>query len=128
MTALAEALAAAQAKALAALEKAYVRGALDAEALTQRMNEIGCTETLDQDLLVAALDTLKEYGATEPAYTEKRNTEKPTDAQANYIKRLAGEKGYEVPDLAGCTRVQASEIIDTMNRGTYDPEKWSLPF
>ena len=80
MTALSDALAAAQAKALAALEKAYVRGTLDVEAFTARMDEIGCSDTVDQALLLAALDTLKEHGQTEPTYTERRTNDKPTDA------------------------------------------------
>ena len=126
--ALAEALAAAQAKALSALEKAYVRGALDAEQFSARMTEIGCTDTVDKALLLAALDTLKEHGQTEPGYTEKRQTEKPTEAQAAYIAKLADQSGFTAPDLAGVTRAQASEIIDSLRNGTYDASKWELPF
>ena len=128
VSALTEALVAAQAKALSALEKAYVRGTLDVEAFTARMDEIGCTDTVDQALLLAALDTLKEHGQTEPAYTEKRQTEKPTDAQSSYIAKLADERGFTAPDLAGVTRAQASEIIDSLRNGTYDQSKWEMPF
>ena len=47
MTALADALAAAQAKALAALQKAYVSGSLDAETMAERMADFGCTDVVD---------------------------------------------------------------------------------
>ena len=129
MTALADALTAAQAKALAALEKAYVRGALDLDQFQSQMEMIGCTDKVDQDLLIASLDTLRQYGQTEPAYTEKRQTEKPTQAQISYVEKLAGEHGYQVPDLTGATRAQASEVISAMQKGTYDPAKWpDIPF
>jgi hypothetical protein len=128
MTALAEALAAAQAKALSALEKAYVRDAITLEQFVARMTEIGCADTVDQALLLAALDTLKEHGQTEPSYTEKRQTEKPTEAQTSYIGKLADERGFTAPDLAGVTRAQASEIIDSLRNGTYDQSKWEIPF
>ena len=128
MIALAEALAAAQAKALSALQKAYVRDAITVEQFIARMTEIGCTDTVDQSLLLAALDTLKEHGQTEPAYTEKRQSEKPTDAQISYIGKLADERGFTAPDLAGVTRAQASEIIDSLRNGSYDPAKWEIPF
>ena len=129
MSALSDALAAAQAKALAALEKAYVRGALDYEQFIARMDDIGCADDIDQALLVFALDVLKEYGQTEPAYTEKRQTEKPTQAQIDYVGRLATEKGLAVPDLTGATRAQASEVISELLNGTFDPAKWpDIPF
>jgi hypothetical protein len=128
MSALTEALVAAQAKALAALEKAYVAQKLDPTALVAGMDEIGCTDKVDQSALIAALDVLIVYGQTEPAYTEKRQTEKPTDAQRSYIGRLCAERELEAPDLAGVTRAQASEIIDSLQRGTFDAAKYSVPF
>jgi hypothetical protein len=128
VSALAEALVAAQAKALAALEKSYVRGELTTEQFTMRMAVIGCTDNIDQGLLIEALDVLREFGQTEPTYTEKRQTEKPTSAQVSYIGRLCAERELTAPDLAGVTRAQASEIIDSLQRGTYDEAKWALPF
>jgi len=129
MTALSDALAAAQAKALSALEKAYVRGALDYEQFIARMDEIGCADDIDQALLVFALDVLKEYGQTEPAYTEKRQTEKPTDAQLALVAKMASERGFTAPDMTGATRAQVSEVIDAIRNGTFDPAKWpEIPF
>jgi hypothetical protein len=128
VSALSEAVDAAQAKALAALEKAYVRGHIDAEALVEKMNAIGCRDGLDHAALIEALDVLHFYGQTEPTYTEKRQTEKPTAAQVSYIGRLCAERELTAPDLAGVTRAQASEIIDSLQRGTYDEAKWTVPF
>jgi len=127
VSALAEALIAAQAKALAALEKAYVRGTIDGEELTERMNEIGLTDAVDQGLLIAALDTLKEHGAGAPAQPE-RTADKPTAAQVAYIGKLCREREIVIPDMAGVTRAQASEIIESLQAGTYDASKWEVPF
>lgn len=128
MTALSDALAAAQAKALSALEKSYVRGVIDTEALVEGMNAIGCTDTVDQVLLVESLNTLKEHGTSEPTYTERRQTEAPTEAQKVYIAKLAYDRGCVSPDLAGVSRAEASQIIEELKAGTYDPDKHSLPF
>jgi hypothetical protein len=128
VSALTEALVAAQAKALAALEKAYVAQKLDPTALVAGMDEIGCTDKVDQSALIAALDVLIVYGQTEPTYTEKRQTEKPSQAQLDYIAKLVEHHQAQAPNLAGVTRAQASEIIDSLQRGTYDASKWTVPF
>ena len=47
MSALAEALVAAQRRALQAVEKAYVAGQLDGEAATARLTECGITDPVD---------------------------------------------------------------------------------
>ena len=128
MTALSDALAAAQAKALAALEKSYMRDLIDSETLRSSMDQIGCTDTADQLQLLAMLDTLKIHGASEPTYTERRTTEKPTDAQVSYMKKLADDHGFASPDLAGMSRDDVSKIIDELKAGSYDPDKHALPF
>lgn len=128
MTALSDALEAAQAKALAALEKAFVRDVLNESDFLAKLDEIGATDVADQGQLLACLHVLKEQGQTEPAYTERRKTEKPTAAQAGYIARLADERGFPAPDLAGVNREQASEIITSLQNGTYDPAKYDVPF
>lgn len=131
MSALTEALVAAQAKALAALERAYVAGMLTNEQFREQMDAIGCTDVIEQDLLSMALATIKTYGASVPAsaYSERRTNDKPTDAQKTLIDKLiANLPEDERPDLAGVTRAQASELIDSLKAGTYDPGKWTVPF
>jgi hypothetical protein len=74
VTALSDALTAAQRSALAALEKAYVAGAIEAEAMVAALESVG------------------------------------------------------ISDLAGLTKPKASELIDSLNGGSYDPAAWSVPF
>ena len=131
MSALADALSAAQAKALGALQKAYVAGTIDYEEMREKMDAIGCGDDIDQDLLIIALDTLKTYGQTAPTpgYAEKRATATVTDAQRTLIEKLtAALPAAELTELAGMTRAQASELIDTLRAGTYDASKWAVPF
>ena len=131
MSALADALSTAQAKALGALQKAYVSGALDAEEMVAKMAAFGCTDVVDAAMLLHALDVLKDYGAQPPApgYAERRTTDTPTDAQRTLIEKLTkGFSADQVPDLTGVTRAQASELIDSLKAGTYDASKWTVPF
>ena len=84
MSALADALVAAQRRALAAVEKQYAAGKLEADAVREQLDAIGLSDTVDVDRLLAALDLIRDYGATlpgEPAPTNgKPETEKATDA------------------------------------------------
>lgn len=70
MTALAEALLAAQRQAIGALSKAYVAGAFDErEDFLQALSSIGATDRVDQEQLHRCLDVLQTYGAPAPAAT-----------------------------------------------------------
>lgn len=129
MTALSDALTAAQAKAIAALERAYVAGLIDAGGTVEQLNAIGCTDVIEQGQLFAALDVLREYGATAPAVANgARPPEPASESQRQFILRLADERGAVAPDFAGITKAQASEIISSLQAGTYDPERWAVPF
>jgi hypothetical protein len=77
VTALSEALVAAQRQAIAALEKAYVGGQLDDDGLAKALDAIGCADTVDGLHLLAALDVLKAWGTPPPVnggYAERRET------------------------------------------------------
>jgi len=50
-----------------------------------------------------------------------------TDKQLAFIDRLCDEKQVIRPD-GPLSKAQASEIIDSLQAGTYDPGKWSVPF
>ena len=131
MSALADALSQAQAKALAALEKAYVAGQLEDAAMLEQMDAIGCTDVVEQHTLLEALNVLKAYGAPAPgsSYSERRTNDKPTDAQMTLIGKLVADLPEDQrPDLAGATRAQASELIDSLKTGSYDAAKWTVPF
>ena len=54
MTALADALTAAQHRAVAAIQKQYAAGKIEAETVRERLDLIGLTDTVDQDRLLAA--------------------------------------------------------------------------
>ena len=128
MTALAEALLAAQRQAVAALSRAYVAGHLDAESLASQLAAVGATDVLDQAALLASLDVLREYGQA-PAAAERREpeTQPASDAQLRLIAKLADERGTLAPD-GPLTKAQAHEVIDAIKNGSYDPDKWRAPF
>jgi hypothetical protein len=133
MTALSDALTAAQRSALAALEKAYVAEKIDKEELSRQISLIGLTDTVDGDFLLAALDVLKDWGVAAPNMAERiirenGEPEKASDKQRALIADLCRRKQLSAPDLAGLTKPKASELIDSLNDGSYDPAQWSLPF
>lgn len=137
MTALADALVAAQRRALAAIEKQYTAGKIEAETVRERLDLIGLTDTVDQDRLVAALDTIMEYGAALPAEPVATPAERPpepaTPPQRERIKRdvarLHGDDAAAaVASEPSLTKGQASEIIDSIVKGTFNLEKWYVPF
>ena len=132
-TPLADALVAAQRRALDAVQKQYAAGRIEADAVRDKLNAVGLTDTVDQDRLVAALDTIMEYGAPLPAEpAAPTNGEKPpekaTDAQRALIKKLVVEKNVPAPDYEPLSKQDAHAIIDSLKAGTYDPVRWSIPF
>jgi hypothetical protein len=133
MTALSDALTAAQRSALAALEKAYVAGAIEAEAMSEAMESCGITDAVDRAFLIASLDILREWGVSAPNLTERLARENGTnepasDKQRALIADLCRRKQLSAPDLAGLTKPKASELIDSLNDGSYDPAQWTVPF
>lgn len=130
MTALADALVAAQRRALAAVEKQYAAGKLEADDVRAKLADIGLTDDVDADRLIAALDLIREYGAalpSEPTNGAGKPPEKASDAQLALIARLVSEKNVAGPDLP-ITKAQAHEIIDGLKNGSYDPATWRVPF
>jgi hypothetical protein len=129
MTALSDTLAAAQGRALAALERAYLRDLLDAESFASSCDAIGARDVLERADLLACLDVLREYGATEPPSASNGQPPKMiSERQRDYIKSLADDRGVVSPDTAGLTAAKASELITALQRGTYNPDDWDLPF
>jgi len=53
--------------------------------------------------------------------------EAPTDAQLIYIRNLTLEHGLDYPQ-AIASKAEASEIIDAIRAGTYDPGRYAYPF
>lgn len=130
MSALAEALVAAQRRALSAMEKQYAAGRIDRETLLERLTAVGLTDDVDSDRLLAALDVIRDYGAalpSEPVAATEKKTEPATDAQLALIAKLVQEKHVASPDLP-LTKAQAHEIIDTLKQGSYDADKWRVQF
>ena len=137
MSALADALVAAQRRAVAAIEKQYAAGRIEPDVVIDKLNAVGLTDTVDQERLVAALDTIMEYGASVPAEPSQNGSERPqepaTDAQRARIKRdvarLHGDDAAtHISTEASLTKTQASEIIDGIAKGTFELEKWWVPF
>lgn len=129
MSALSDALEAAQRRALAAIGKSYVAGRLSRESALESLTGLGITGPVDTDYWFACLDVIREWGAplpAEPKPSENGNGQ-ATDAQLALIARLVKERNLPGPDLP-ITKVQAHEVIDAIKQGSYDPAAWTVPF
>jgi hypothetical protein len=133
VSALAEALVAAQRRSLATLEKAYVAGAIEAEPMAEAMESCGITDAVDRAFLIASLDVLKEWGVAAPTMTERvarenGEPEKMSAKQRDYLTKLAAEKGVHLrPGFEGLSKQQASDAISELQGGTYDQQQ-GVPF
>ena len=140
MSALSEALLAAQRSALAALGKAYVGSPrtddeLDAEkdTLREALGQIGCTDSVEQRQWIASLDVLRATGAAAPSETKPAAEKSPpeiepaSDRQWGFIRQLCREKNLAEPD-AVLTKATASQVIEQLQAGTYNPADWYTPF
>jgi hypothetical protein len=131
VSALAEALLAAQRQAIGSLSKAFVAGKISGEQLTDHLTVIGCTDAVDQTLLLDALTVLQTFGgeAPKPTQTAPRSTETDleTEAQRKLIAKLADDRGTTAPDYK-LTKANASRVIEELKAGTYSPDAWQVPF
>lgn len=128
MTALSDALEAAQTRALGALQKAYVADAIGAELFTAAAESCGIKGAVDMAQLLASLDVLREWGGPLPESPPAQPKPEPaTQPQLDGILRRCKDKQLAPPDQP-LTKAQASEIISTMDAGSYDPDKWRTPF
>jgi hypothetical protein len=130
MSALAEALLAAQRQAVGALSKAYVAGRINAEKLATELDAIGLRDEVDQGLLFASLEIVKALGGEAPkptGTTGVKMPEQPSDAQRNFISKLCKERNVPEPDVI-VSKEQAHEIIDALKAGTYNADAYSIPF
>lgn len=132
MTALSQALEAAQARAVAALAKQYVAGRVDSEQGRETLAAIGLRDLVEQDSWFAALDVLRDTGASAPGEqkaTAQGEPDKATDAQLALIKSLVEQKAVPAPDYPETlTRAKASELIAALQKGTYNADDWQVPF
>ena len=131
MTALAEALLAAQRQAIGALGKQFVACQIDVAEVVSRLREIGCTDPADRDQMVAAWMILREYGsglATNGASQQAPKMMSP--AQKRRIELDCKDRGWAPPafDAVPITLDEASAIIDSIKDGSYDPARWNPPF
>ena len=132
MSALGQALEASQAKAVAALGKAYVRReeAPDDELFAGLLHKIGLDDDVAIQFLLAAWSVLREEKAPAPGEQAARpqgETQPASDAQWSLIRKLADEKGTTAP-TGPLTKEQAHTIIDSIKAGTYKPDEWEVPF
>ena len=130
MTALSDALEAAQRRTLTALQAALAAEKIDAEAFTIQLHACGISEVNDTEIgyLATCVAVCSQWGAALP--TEPKNGTQPlpmTDNQRAGILKRCREKQLQPPDEP-LTKDQAHEIISSMDAGTYDPAKWRVPF
>ncbi len=128
MSALSESLVAAQRQAIAALSKQYLADHdPNPEMLAGALTDIGCTDKVEQGLLIAALDVLHVLGAQAPEAKPDTSNEPASDAQMKYLRDLADRNGTTAPDYV-LTKTNASKVIEQLKAGTYNPDEWTVPF
>ena len=126
MTALSDSLAASQARAVVALSKAYVSGRMDREAVQLALIGCGLADQVDSDQWFATLDVIREHGAAPPAEARPVDNN-ATEAQWRLLKDLADKAGKTAPEGA-LTKAQASQVIEQIKAGTYNPDDWAVAF
>lgn len=119
VTALSEALAQAQRSAIAAIGRTYVHEPFDADIAKDAFDKMGLRDKIEQDELINAWALTNAYGGQLPTnegpfrMPHSANGPEPaaTEAQNVLIKKLAQEKGIEIPS-GFLTKQQAHEWID----------------
>ena len=128
MTALAEALLAAQRQAIGAAAKAFVADAVNESELCELLDSFGASDKVEQGYLLAALHVARQFGTAAPQTTRQDAPPKPMSAaQKARIEKTAKERNYTLPDFENLTMAQASEVIQTMDSGEYDAARWVVP-
>jgi hypothetical protein len=133
VSALAEALLAAQRQAIGTLAKAYVAGAFEDDGdagLIANLDRIGATDAVDQAHLTACLDVLRTFGGETPkngATAAPKEGRPASDAQWKLLRRLADERSVPAPE-GPLTVEQASKIIEQLKAGSYVADEWVIPF
>lgn len=124
MSALAEALIAAQSRAVAALGKQYVGGQVDGDTVRIALDGLGLTDPTDTERWLHALDILRETGAAMPNGDTAGTQERPSSpAQRGLIDKLCDERGIVKPQAYPRLFAEASAIIDKIKAGNFDPNE-----
>ncbi len=135
MSALGQALEASQAKAVAALGKAYVRRdeAPDDELFAGLLHKIGLDDDVAIQFLLAAWAVLREEKAAPPGRASAGEVWDPlgnaeaSEAQWKLLRDLADRKGTTAP-VGPLSKAEAATIIDALQKGTYKPDDYERPF
>ena len=133
MSALGQALEASQAKAVAALGKAYVRReeTPDDDLFRGLLVKIGLDDDTAITFLLAAWSVLREEKAQAPAEQAMSpvglGNDPATEAQWNLIRKLADDKGTTAP-AGPITKATAHIVIDKLKAGTYKADDYEVPF
>jgi hypothetical protein len=128
--ALTDALRASQAKAVAALGKAYIRrdDEPDDELFRALLLKIGLDDEVAIGFLLQGWSVLREYREPAPAEAApQRKVEPATDAQWARIRRDCDARSLVAPS-GPLSKSAASEVIEAIAAGTYDPDKYDVPF
>lgn len=134
MTALSEALVAAQRRAIGALEKAYLDGRMIRDDFVAFCESFGATDVVDRDNMLSALDVIARFGAALPSENGATADAPPalaTDKQKALIVKLLNEQQHPImasQDLNVMPKERAHQIIDALLAGTYDPATMDVPF
>ena len=116
MTALADALTAAQSRAVAALGKQYRAGFVEQDAAVAWLESFGLDDRVDMGRWFSCLDALRQFGGDAPgdaAPQEKLSS----PAQRGLIEKLCSERGMPTPNGYPRLFAEASAVIDKLKAG-----------
>ena len=133
MSALAEALVAAQARAVSTIGKQFLAEKISYDEATDLLKTCGCGDEVELEYLLACWSAIRAAGAQAPSEQKPSQNgpdrSKATDAQISLMEKLAKERNYTMPDDAKLlSRDHASQIIDNMKAGEYDYAEWRVAF
>ena len=124
MSALADALVAAQTRAVGALAKQYVGGQLDSDAVRIALDSVGLNDPADTDRWLNALDILRATGASVPNGDAAGTSARPSSpGQRSLIDKMCEERGIVKPQVHPRLFDDASAVIDKLKAGTFVPDE-----
>src|SRR5262249_723222 len=99
------------------------------DVLLDTLPAMGLSDTVEISHLLHAWEVLRIAGVSLDNGTAPKQpeSEPASEKQMGCLADLADRKGFSAAE-GRFTKAQASEIIDSLQNGTYDPAKYDLPF
>jgi hypothetical protein len=130
VTALDENREASQDAAIKALGKRFVRSfdEPNPEDYRIQLHALGFLDDVGIGFMLCGWAILRQEREQPPAAAAAKQPDEPaTDRQLAVMRELAEKAGVVIPERP-FTKDRASEAISQLKAGTFDPDKWEVPF